>query len=67
MIRHDDEVHASVGRLLRYRDQTPAGTQHSGRATQRLAADGVEQDVDGPESVLEVRRPIDDLVSAEIE
>ena len=67
MIRRDDEVHAPVGRVLRYRDQTPAGTQQSGGATQPLAADGVEHDVDRPHGVLEARCPIDDLVSAEIE
>jgi hypothetical protein len=67
VIRRDDEVHASVGRFLGHRDQSPAGTQHSGGATQPLAADGVEHDVDGPHGVLEARCRIDDLMSAEIE
>jgi hypothetical protein len=66
-IRRDDEVHASLGRLLRHRDQSPAGTQHGQRATQPLASDSVENDVDRFHGILEAGRRADDLMCPELE
>jgi hypothetical protein len=63
-IRLDDEVHASVGGL-RHRDQSSAGAQHGAGATQPLAPDGVEDDVDGFHGVLEALRRVDHVVCAD--
>ena len=56
-----------LGRLLGHRDQPPAGAQHGAGATQPLAADGVEDDVDGFHGVLEALRRVDHVVCADFE
>ena len=56
-----------VGRLLGHRDQSPAGAKHGAGATQPLAADGVEDDVDGFDGVFEDICRVYCLVCAEFE
>src|SRR4051794_29875366 len=51
-VRLDGEALATIGRLLRHGDQSPAGAQHSGGPAQPLAANGVEHEVEASHHVL---------------
>jgi hypothetical protein len=54
-------------RLLYHGDESSAGAQHRAEATQPLAADGVEDDIDGFHGLLEAIRCVDRVVRGELE